>query len=92
MLVLTRKINEAILIGDDIKVTLLNIESDRVRIGIDAPKSMRIYRYETLKKVVLENQMAASANVSLVDLSQLKAGAGKKEDAEAKAEGKTEKK
>lgn len=72
MLVLTRKVNEAILIGDDIKVTLLNIESDRIRIGIDAPKSMRIYRYETLKKVVLENQMAASVNVNLVELSHLK--------------------
>lgn len=72
MLVLTRKANEAILIGDDIKITLLNIESDRVRIGIDAPRSMRIYRYETLKKVVLENQMAANVNVNLVELSQLK--------------------
>ncbi len=72
MLVLTRKINEAILIGDDIKITLLNIESDRIRIGIDAPKNMRIYRYETLKKVVLENQMAASVNVNLVTLSHLK--------------------
>lgn len=85
MLVLTRKTNEAILIGDDIKITLLNIESDRVRIGIDAPKSMRIYRYETLKKVVLENQMAASVSVNLVQLSQLKQDAEtgtKKEESE----------
>lgn len=72
LLVLTRKINESILIGEDIKVTLLNIDSDRVRIGIDAPRSLRIYRYETLEKVVLENQMAASANVNLADLSHLK--------------------
>ncbi len=77
MLVLTRKVNEAILIGDDIKVTLLNIESDRVRIGIDAPKSMRIYRYETLKKVMFENQMAAAVNVNLVELSQLRDEKGK---------------
>jgi carbon storage regulator len=85
MLVLTRKVNEAILIGDDIKITLLNIESDRIRIGIDAPKSMRIFRYETLKKVVMENQMAASANVNLADLSHLKEGAAKmKENAEQK--------
>lgn len=78
MLVLTRKVNEAILIGDDIKITLLNIESDRIRIGIDAPKSMRIYRYETLKKVVIENQMAANVNVNLVELSHLKDDAGDK--------------
>jgi carbon storage regulator len=80
MLVLTRKVNEAILIGDDVKVTLLNIEPDRIRIGIDAPKSMRIYRYETLKKVVLENQMAANVSVNLVELSQLKTEAGQKKD------------
>ncbi len=82
MLVLTRKVNEAILIGDDIKVTLLNIESDRIRIGIDAPKSMRIYRYETLKKVVLENQMAASVNVNLVELSHLKGEANPEKEEE----------
>ncbi len=92
MLVLTRKINEAILIGDDIKVTLLNIESDRVRIGIDAPKSISTMVLTTSVIIAKKARMAASANVSLVDLSQLKAGAGKKEDAEAKAEGKTEKK
>lgn len=77
MLVLTRKVNEAILIGEDIKITLLNIESDRIRIGIDAPKSMRIYRYETLKKVVMENQMAANLNVNLAEISHLKEGMGK---------------
>lgn len=77
MLVLTRKVNEAILIGDDIKVTLLSIESDRVRLGIDAPRNMRIYRYETLKKVVMENQMAANLNINLAELSHLKEDAEK---------------
>ncbi len=77
MLVLTRKTNEAILIGDDIKITLLSIDSDRVKIGIEAPKSMRVYRYETLKKVVLENQNAASVNVNLVALANLKESAHK---------------
>lgn len=78
MLVLTRKVNEAILIGDDIKVTLLSIESDRVRLGIDAPRNMRIYRYETLKKVVMENQMAANLSINLAELSHLKEDAEKK--------------
>lgn len=72
MLVLTRKANEAILIGDDIKITVLSSEADRVKIGIEAPKSLRVYRYETLKKVVLENQMAANVNVNLVELANLK--------------------
>jgi carbon storage regulator len=68
MLVLTRKVNEAILIGDDIKITLLNIESDRIRIGIDAPKSMRIFRYETLKKVVMRTRWR-QARTKLADFS-----------------------
>ena len=72
MLVLTRKANEAILIGDDIKITVLSSEADRVKIGIEAPKSLRVYRYETLKKVVRENQTAANVNVNLVELANLK--------------------
>ncbi len=80
MLVLTRKANEAILIGDDIKITVLSSEADRVKIGIEAPKSLRVYRYETLKKVVLENQTAANVNVNLVELANLKTQAEKSKE------------
>ncbi len=79
MLVLTRKPNESIIIGEDIRITLLSIDADRVKIGIDAPKNMRVFRYETLKKVVLENQTAAHVNVNLVELAGLKDNAGRKE-------------
>jgi carbon storage regulator len=75
VLVLTRKANEAVLIGDDIKVTVLSVDSDRIKLGIEAPKSMRVFRYETIKKVVLENQAAASVNVNLIDLANLKKNA-----------------
>nr|WP_243165034.1 carbon storage regulator CsrA [Christensenella tenuis] len=74
-MVLTRKANEAVLIGDDIKVTVLSVDSDRIKLGIEAPKSMRVFRYETIKKVVLENQAAASVNVNLIDLANLKKNA-----------------
>jgi len=79
MLVLSRKANESVLIGDDIKVTLLSIDSDRVKIGIEAPRNMRVFRYETLKKIVLENQTAAHVNVNLVELASLKESAQKEE-------------
>lgn len=79
MLVLTRKIDESILIGEDIKITLLHVESDRVRIGIEAPRHMRIFRFETMKKIMLENQLAAGENVNLVALSHLKEEASKNE-------------
>jgi len=59
MLVLTRKPNEGILIGSDIVVTVINIEGDRVRLGIEAPKNIRVIREELLKEIGQENKMAA---------------------------------
>jgi len=79
MLVLTRKIDESIVIGEDIKITLLNIDSDRVRIGIEAPKHLRIFRFETMKKIMAENQLADGENINLVALSQLKEEASQNE-------------
>lgn len=72
MLVLSRKANEAITIGDDIQVTVLSIDADRVKLGIEAPRDVRVYRYETIKKVVVENRAAASMNVNMVGLASLK--------------------
>jgi len=58
MLVLSRKIDEAIILGDDIKVTILGLEDDRVRIGIDAPKDVRIFREELFKQTADINKQA----------------------------------
>jgi carbon storage regulator len=55
MLVLTRKIGERILIGDDIIVTVLDVRGDNVRIGIDAPGSLRIQRDEVVRAVEAAN-------------------------------------
>ena len=46
MLVLTRRINESIVINDDISVLVVEIRGDRVRLGIEAPKSVSVYRKE----------------------------------------------
>ena len=51
MLVLSRKIDEALLIGDDIKVTVLDIRGGQVRIGISAPSSIKIHREEIYDKI-----------------------------------------
>ena len=58
MLVLTRKAGERVLIGDDIVVTILDARGDGVRIGIDAPRGIRIQRDEVVKAVTEANQEA----------------------------------
>ncbi len=68
MLVLTRKANESILIGEDIKVTILSAEGDRVRIGIDAPEELRIFRPEILTKTIDENKLSLTVDTSLRSL------------------------
>ena len=58
MLVLTRKQNEGILIGNEIRITLIDVDGDKVRIGIEAPRSIRVIREELVTEIGKENQMA----------------------------------
>ena len=46
MLVLTRKTNQSIMIGDDIEITILSVSGDKVRIGIEAPRDISVFRQE----------------------------------------------
>ena len=60
MLVLSRKIDESIILGDDITVTVLGIDGDRVSLGIDAPRSVKIFRSELIEETKRVNQEALS--------------------------------
>ena len=62
MLVLTRRVGESILIGDDIVVTVLELNRDQVRIGIRAPRSVSVHREEVYQEILLSNQAAAAAD------------------------------
>ena len=66
MLVLSRRINESIQIGDDVEVTVIDVRGDVVRLGINAPQTTQIWRKELWDAIVQENRKAAlKAKVSV---------------------------
>lgn len=67
MLVLSRKVNETIKIGDDIEFRVLEVKGDSVRIGIEAPKTMEILRGELILTISETNTEANKLNHTLFD-------------------------
>lgn len=60
MLTLARKVNEAIIVNDNIEITVLDVKGDQIKIGIDAPKSVPIYRKELYVQIQQANAEAAN--------------------------------
>jgi carbon storage regulator len=60
MLVLTRKAGESIVIGGEVELTVLEIDGDHIRLGIQAPRSVPVYRAELWAEIQRENALAAS--------------------------------
>jgi carbon storage regulator len=68
MLTLTRKVGEIIRIGDDIQIVVKEIRKNQVRIGVIAPRDVKIFRDEVYQNIVAENRIAAqAADVSALD-------------------------
>src|SRR5256885_11063719 len=67
MLVLTRKSNQSIMIGDDIEVSVLSIMGEKVRIGIQAPRDIPVFRKEVYLEIQQESAAEASAARKQVD-------------------------
>lgn len=55
MLVLTRKTNESIMIGDDVEVSIVEVKGDQVKLGISAPKNIKVHRKEIFLAIQREN-------------------------------------
>ncbi|MCL2066017.1 MAG: carbon storage regulator CsrA [Treponema sp.] len=65
MLILSRKVNEKIMIGDNIAVSIIEIRGDQVRIGVDAPKSIKVFRQEVYEAIKAENKAASESTPAI---------------------------
>lgn len=66
MLVLTRKLKESIMIGDDVEITILAIEGEKIKLGINAPKHVEIHRKEVFLDIQKENNEALKTETNLL--------------------------
>ncbi len=73
MLILSRKLNEKIVIGDGVIVSIVEIRGDQIKLGIEAPKTVKVYRQEVYDAIQSENRLAASSSMTLPNLDLPKA-------------------
>ena len=71
MLVLARKLNESIMIGDDIEVVIIDIKGDQVKLGIRAPKNVTVHRMEIYQDIKQENIAATKSEFDPNELREL---------------------
>ncbi|MBQ9539758.1 MAG: carbon storage regulator CsrA [Treponema sp.] len=62
MLILSRKVDEKIKIGDDITLTIIEVKGEQVKIGVEAPKNVKVFRQEVFEEIQRENKDAAAAS------------------------------
>lgn len=70
MLVLTRKKDQSIVINQNIEITVLEVQGDQVRIGINAPRDISIHRKEVFLQIADENKKASEINIG-IDLNKI---------------------
>ncbi|TGK21211.1 carbon storage regulator [Leptospira fluminis] len=71
MLVLARRTNESIIIGDDIEIVIVDIKGDQVKIGVKAPKEVSVHRAEVYREIQAENKKAAGAKIKPEELGKI---------------------
>lgn len=80
MLILTRKLDESIMIGNDIEIKVVKVAGSQVHIGIKAPKTIAVYRHELFEQVMNENKNAVQSTAdNLNSISKLKELLGQKD-------------
>lgn len=68
MLILSRKLNEKIMIGDDVSISVIEIRGDQVKLGVDAPRSVKVFRREVFDAILEENRAAVESASVLPDV------------------------
>jgi carbon storage regulator len=68
MLILSRKNGEKIMIGDNIELVILEMKGDQVKIGVEAPKSMKVYRGEVYDEIQVENREASNIDKEQIEI------------------------
>ncbi len=68
MLVLSRKINQSIVIGDNIEIMLVDIRGDQIKLGINAPKNVKIFRKEVYEEVKNQNVEASKSSIEELNI------------------------
>ena len=88
MLILTRKLGESITIGNNIKFTVLEMQGKQVKIGIVAPKELRVYREEIYQRIQEENRKAAmTSKINLQKVAEISKSLQKEKDLTATSVG-----
>ena len=86
MLILSRKRNEKIMIGDDISIMIVDIRGDQVQIGIDAPRSIPVHRHEIYEEI--KNSTLRASESDAVDMEAIRRkGKADKDDKDDKEKG-----
>ncbi len=71
MLILARKVGESVVIGDNIEITVVELRGDVVRLGINAPVDVPVYRKEIYDQIVKENLVSSDVDLSLEELGNM---------------------
>ncbi len=72
MLILTRRLGESLYVGEDIRITILGLQGKQIKIGLDVPNDMTVYREEVYKRVTEENRLAIeTSNEDLLRVASL---------------------
>ena len=87
MLILTRRVGESIVVGDDIVLTVFEVRGDAVRIGIEAPRSVKVNRKEIYEEIQRSNAQAVSSSDDAVDALRGALGAPAPADGAGTADG-----